>query len=613
MNKCLIAIVSVVLSLFAEAAPVLSFDSTSVMIDGKRTYLVSGEFHYFRVPQADWRRRMRLLKDVGGNCLATYVPWIVHEPEEGKIVFGDTPQRDLEKFLRIAKEEGLMVIIRPGPYQYSELANNGLPTWLVENYPEIHLKQPDGQRLKQASVDYNHPTFLAKARPYFRAVAKVLKPHLAANGGPVVLTQLDNELTGIHVWFGYQPNEQYYADCAKYLETLKNWLIEDGIGGPYCHNAGGAQMSASYKTCADRLGNKDFLLGYDHYYGLFQSDREAPVPYYFFDALFACDILRGWGYPPVGFEIQCGTIGDVPPILKEDLLAAWMLNLAAGMKGINYYVFTGGPNFPGTTGIPEMEMYDYHAPVGPDGTVRPTYEALREFGAFVKGHPEFLEAERLTSVRVGLEWQHAAHLAPFDEGFNRYGMFYALMQTDYSPEYFLLDREIPLDGKPLVLAGVTSMGAEAQRRVATFVEKGGKLLVAPDFPRQDLAGKTCEILATRFGRVGTPGRPHSLGVELIDKTWKQQFFAQADRVAAVLAKFGAKPVVRSSNRNVFATAYRLKDGRTGVFALNLRSGAQETVVSLPTGDSAALRLAPMSVRYRILSPMTLKDLVDAQK
>ena len=69
----------------------LSFDSKSLLFDGRREFLYSGEIHYFRVPAADWRRRMRLLKEAGGNFVATYVPWIVHEPEEGRIVFGDRP------------------------------------------------------------------------------------------------------------------------------------------------------------------------------------------------------------------------------------------------------------------------------------------------------------------------------------------------------------------------------------------------------------------------------------------------------------------------------------------------------------------------------------------
>ena len=577
-----------VLAAGAEPAPRLSFDRQSVRIDGRRAFLVSGEFHYFRVPKADWKRRMELFKAAGGNCLATYVPWIVHEPEEGRILFGDRPERDLAAFLRLAQEEGLMVIVRPGPYQYSELVNAGLPNWLLEKYPEIRLRQADGSPVAKDTVDYLHPTFLSHVRTYFKAVAEVIRPYLAVHGGPIVLTQLDNEMTGIHIWQGYRPDAAYFVRCAHYLETLKGYLAEDGIVGPYCHNSGCAAMTATYKASVDRLGTRDFLLGYDHYYGLQQSESESPNPYYFINALFACDMLRGFGYPPIGFEIQCGTIGDVPVILKEDLLACWMVNLAAGLKGINYYVFTGGPNFPGTAQMPEMEIYDYQAPVGPAGEVRPTYGALKAFGGFLSAHPELLDAERLTSVRVGLEWEHTAHLAPFDEGFNRYGMFYALLQTPYSPEFFLLDKEIPCDGKPLVLAGVSAMSEEAQVRVADYVRKGGKLLVAPDFPRVDLFGRPCTLLADAAS-----------AATVLKETWKTQFFRQSERVATALEGLGARPVIRSSNRNVFTTTYRLVSGKVGVFALNLRPGEQETTLTLPDGRESRMKIPPMTVDFRI--------------
>lgn len=49
-----------------------------------------------------------------------------------------------------------------------------------------------------------------------------------------------------------------------------------------------------------------------------------------------------------------------------------MANLALGLKGVNYYVYTGGPNFPntGTT----CDIYDYNAHVHADGSLNETYD-----------------------------------------------------------------------------------------------------------------------------------------------------------------------------------------------------------------------------------------------
>ena len=69
------------LTIFPRAArtanlPAIGFNKHHFEINGEPVHLYSGEFHYFRVPKSDWRRRMQLLKDAGGNCLATYIPWL---------------------------------------------------------------------------------------------------------------------------------------------------------------------------------------------------------------------------------------------------------------------------------------------------------------------------------------------------------------------------------------------------------------------------------------------------------------------------------------------------------------------------------------------------------
>ena len=78
-----------------------SFDKNGYIIDGVRQFMVSGEFHYFRVPKADWERRLNLFKEAGGNTVATYVPWCVHEQVEGEILFDDCEERDFSDFLRL--------------------------------------------------------------------------------------------------------------------------------------------------------------------------------------------------------------------------------------------------------------------------------------------------------------------------------------------------------------------------------------------------------------------------------------------------------------------------------------------------------------------------------
>ena len=64
-----------------------------------------------------------------------YVPWNLHEPEEGVYDFGQGNRDfsmflDLAKFLKMAQEEDLFVIFRPGPYICAEWDFGGLPRYV---------------------------------------------------------------------------------------------------------------------------------------------------------------------------------------------------------------------------------------------------------------------------------------------------------------------------------------------------------------------------------------------------------------------------------------------------------------------------------------------------
>ena len=66
----------------------------------------------------------------------------------------------------------------------------------------------------------------------------------------------------------------------------------------------------------------------------------------------------------------------------------------------------------------------------------------------------------------------------------------------------------------------------------------------------------------------------------------------------MLARLGARPFIRSTNRNVPVESHLLEDGRLATFALNLHSSPQTTTLLAPDGATFApdVRLAPMEVR-----------------
>ncbi len=435
-------------------------------VQGRPFYPYSGEFHYFRVPKKDWRRRMRLFKTAGGNCLATYIPWLIHEPEEGHFVFGGrSGTHDLEGFLDTAAEEGLYVVARPGPYQYSELKHAGLPGWLCMSYPDLHALDINGKQWNPDAMSYLHPEFLKKVRNWFDEVCPRIARYTVQNGGPVVMAQFDNEVGGIQYWSGSldynkttmgfgkaagrfprflaarygtiaRLNELYgttYASFAavkpldhkttgdlkevrqlrdyfqfyvshlsEYCGVLIEMMLERGIDVPFVHNSGGEQTNMAFKDLAKKMKGRMFL-GADHYYNLGQDNwaQNNPTPQHAVKMFCSLEMLRMMGFPPTVWELPGGSMSDWPPITSTDAKASYFMNLALGMKGSNYYILTGGPNIPGT-GI-TADIYDYGSSIGPNNEIRPLFYGQKDFGLFVKRNQWLETAERECDVRVAFD------------------------------------------------------------------------------------------------------------------------------------------------------------------------------------------------------------------
>src|SRR5438477_2376705 len=78
------------------AAHTVSFDGYSFIIDGQRTYLWSGEFHYFRLPSPDlWLDIFQKMKAAGFNATSLYFDWDYHSPSPDLKTYDFTGVRDV--------------------------------------------------------------------------------------------------------------------------------------------------------------------------------------------------------------------------------------------------------------------------------------------------------------------------------------------------------------------------------------------------------------------------------------------------------------------------------------------------------------------------------------
>jgi beta-galactosidase GanA len=223
----------------------ISFDHYSLMIDGKRVFIYSGEFHPFRLPSPDlWRDVFEKMKAGGFNTICCYFDWGYHSPRTGAYDF--TGIRDLDKFLSLAAQTGLYVIVRPGPYINAETDSGGFPGWLTT------IKG----RARSTDTDY-----LAGAYEWLGQVDPIIARHQLTNGtGTVIACQVENE---------------FYDNSSvgqQYMQDLENKMRSDGITVPLTGN-----HNATFLT---GLGATD-IPGFDSYPQGFDASNPlhwSPVP-----------------------------------------------------------------------------------------------------------------------------------------------------------------------------------------------------------------------------------------------------------------------------------------------------------------------------------------------
>ncbi|XP_068990997.1 beta-galactosidase-1-like protein 2 isoform X2 [Neodiprion pinetum] len=181
-------------------------------LNGKKISIHSGALHYFRVPQAYWRDRLRKYRAAGLNAVETYVPWNLHEPLRDEFDFGDGDNDfsdflDVVKFVKMAQEEDLFVIVRPGPYICAEWDFGGLPSWIL-NEKGVKVRTSESKYMKRVTCYFN------KLLPLFADLQ-------FTKGGSIIAFQIENEYGSI--------NEDGTVPDIEYLKQLKEIFEKNGL------------------------------------------------------------------------------------------------------------------------------------------------------------------------------------------------------------------------------------------------------------------------------------------------------------------------------------------------------------------------------------------------
>jgi beta-galactosidase len=317
------------------------------LLDGKPFRIISGEMHYARIPRAYWRDRLRMAKAMGLNAVTTYVFWNAHEPRPG--VYDFSGNLDVGEFVREAQQEGLYVILRPGPYSCAEWEFGGFPSWLLKD-PNMAVRSSD-------------PKFLAAARTWLLRLGKETAPLQIGDGGPIIAVQVENEYGS-------------YGDDHSYMEAIHHDLVDAGFTESQLYTADGAdevprgslpelpavinfgpgEAQKSFATLKKLRPQGPFMNG-EYWDGWFDH----------------------WGAPHAHTNTE-QQAADLDWILRQGY-------------SISIYMFHGGTSFGWMNGAnsngknyePDVTSYDYDSALDESGHPTPKYFRFREVIARVTG------------------------------------------------------------------------------------------------------------------------------------------------------------------------------------------------------------------------------------
>jgi beta-galactosidase len=332
-------------------------------LDGRPFRLISGEMHYPRIPREYWRARLKMARAMGLNAITTYVFWNEHEQTPGSYDFSGN--NDVAEFVREAQQEGLWVILRPGPYVCAEWEFGGYPAWLLKN-PATVVRSSD-------------PNYMIPATRWIKRLGQELAPLQIGNGGPIVLVQVENEYGS-------------FGDDHAYMEANKQALIDAGFTKAQLYTADGPSVIAKgslpelpvgINFDGNRAGEaqKSFaMLEAARPSGTGPESNPNPNPK--FNSEFWAGWFDHWGgeHAHTSTENQAGN-------LKWELEQGYSVSI---------YMFHGGTDFGWMNGAnssdskpeqyePDVTSYDYDAALDESGRPTAKYFVFRDLIAKVTG------------------------------------------------------------------------------------------------------------------------------------------------------------------------------------------------------------------------------------
>ncbi|XP_047119927.1 beta-galactosidase-1-like protein 2 isoform X4 [Schistocerca piceifrons] len=325
-------------------------DADGFHLNNKNLTIFSGALHYFRVHPSYWEDRIAKISALGLVAVETYVPWNLHEPEEGVYDFGDGDQEfsaflNLDLFIQKVYEANLLMLIRPGPYICAEWEFGGLPSWLLRT---------SGIKVRTSDEKYT-----SKVKAYYDKLLPIIAKWQFIKGGPIIAVQLENEYGSTGV-----------VD-KEYLTFLRDLYLSHGIEGLF-YTSDSPLSSGDRGSLEGALQTANFQVNPEDQLNRLkelQPDKPAMVMEYW----------SGWFDHWMESSHSTTSVESFRDVLERIITFPASFNLYMFHGGTSFG-FMNGANIADTfpTYTPDVTSYDYDAPLSEAGDYTEKYTAVKE-------------------------------------------------------------------------------------------------------------------------------------------------------------------------------------------------------------------------------------------
>ncbi|CAI7652554.1 unnamed protein product [Penicillium manginii] len=356
----------------------VTWDKYSLSVKGERVFIYSGEFHYQRLPVPElWLDVFQKLRSNGFNAVSIYFFWSFHSASEDVFDF-ENGAHDIQRVFDYAKQAGLYVIARAGPYVNAETSAGGFALWAANG-------QMGSERTSAES-------YYSKWYPWIIKIGEIIAKNQITNGGPVILNQHENELQ----------ETTHSADntLVKYMEQIADAFSEAGIVVPSSHNEKGMR-SMSWSTDYQDVGGAVNVYGLDSYPGglsctnpdsgfnLVRTYYQWFQNYSYTQPEYLPEFEGGWFQPWGGYFYDTCAAEQSPEFAD----VYYKNNIGSRVTLQNLYMVFGGTNW-GHSATPVVyTSYDYAAPLRETREVRDKLKQTKLLGLFTRVSGDLLMTE----------------------------------------------------------------------------------------------------------------------------------------------------------------------------------------------------------------------------